>query len=30
MEAAAPAVAPDRIDRLERIWEERPGILMAG
>ncbi len=27
MEAAAPAVAPDRIDRLERIWAERPGIL---
>ncbi len=27
MEAATPALAPDRIDRLERIWEERPGIL---
>src|SRR5581483_12141330 len=27
MEAAVPTVAPDRLDRLERIWKERPGVL---
>jgi cytochrome c oxidase subunit I+III len=27
MEAAAPSIAPDRIDRLERIWKERPGVI---
>src|SRR5689334_14997256 len=27
MEAATPSVAPDRVDRLDRIWEGRPGLI---